>query len=124
MICQTFLKNREFEGEFKMYTPTMNDLIFLVFFIIYLTIIRPAFIEFLDNKFNDSEDNNTRKNSKKSKETDKKLEKLNKIFDDKFEKLSPNAQLRVKFLMVITLIFVAASLPVLLYSLLVTISKV
>ena len=107
-----------------MYTPTMNDLIFLVFFIIYLTIIRPAFIEFLDNKFNDSEDNNTRKNSKKSKETDKKLEKLNKIFDDKFEKLSPNAQLRVKFLMVITLIFVAASLPVLLNSLLVTISKV
>ena len=108
-----------------MYTPTMNDLIFLVFFIIYLTIIRPAFIEFLDNKFNGSEDNNkTRKNSKKSKETDKKLEELNKIFDDKFEKLSPNAQLHVKFLMVISLIFVAASLPVLLNSLLETIFRV
>lgn len=107
-----------------MYTPTMNDFMVLVSFIIYLTVIRPRLIKFLDNKFNGSEDNNTRKNSKKSKETDKKLEKLNKIFGDKFEKLSPNAQLHVKFLMVITLIFVAASLPVLLYSLLVTISKV
>ena len=107
-----------------MYTPTMNDFVVLVSFIIYLTVIRPRLIKFLDNKFNGSEDNNTRKNSKKSKETDKKLEKLNKILGDKFEKLSPNVQLHVKFLMVISLIFVAASLPVLLHSLLVTIFRV